>query len=52
MKADRSSLPGGTLDSSLLEVAKERASWVAFELFKWSSKPLYVLAPALLVRYD
>jgi hypothetical protein len=51
-KADESSLPGGTLDSSLPEVAKKRASWVAYELFKWSSKLLYVLAPALFVRYD
>ena len=46
-KADESSRPGGTLHSSLPEVARKKASWVAFELFKWNSRPLYVLAPAL-----
>lgn len=46
-KADESSRPGGTLHSSLPEVAKKKANWVAFELFKWNSRPLYVPAPAL-----
>jgi len=49
-KADDSSHPGGTLHSSLPEVARKKASWVAFELFKWNSRPLYVLASALFAK--